>query len=78
MIYKPQKIIIEESVKQQPLTRRIVSKLPNVRVQTVEDAEEFLRSIRTLNVQINTLFLARQRGPFVRLCPGTPKHIVNS
>ena len=74
--YIPKQILIEDAVAEQPLTQRILAKLSEVPNRMIPDAEEVILSARQKSdIQTKTLLLARQRGPFLRLCPGTPKHI---
>jgi len=74
--YTPQQILIEEAVAKQPLTRQILANLSGVPTRFIPDAEDVILSARqSSDFQAETLLLAKQRGPFLRLCPGTPKHI---
>lgn len=75
--FKPVKIYIEEKIKQTALCHRILSCFPNVVAETVEDANTVLeRAAHGERAEwCNTLLLAAQRGPFLRLCPGTQNHI---
>ncbi len=69
--FQPLRIYIEESVAKEPLTQRILSRLPHTPLETIADAE----SLWSRTSPSGTLLLAKQRGPFLRYCPGTPKHI---
>lgn len=78
--YVPGKIILENAVVCEALTRVILARFPGVPVEQVNDANEFIleyeKSFHTINTLVEKpLLIARQRGPFVRLCPGTQKHI---
>jgi len=67
--YRPDKILIEAAVEDTALARRVLQRFNGVPVFGVSDARDIT------DQDCSTLILARQRGPFVRLCPGTPKHI---
>jgi len=69
--FSPDRLIIEESVAREPLVERIRQRLPQISAEFVADIEQ-LRGDRDLD---DALLLARQRGPFLRYCPGTPRHI---
>ncbi len=74
----PQKIYIEKAVKQSSFTHRIVNTFPDTPHHYVADANMLLDRARQDGNKNNwqgALLLAKQRGPFVRLCPGTQKHI---
>jgi spore photoproduct lyase len=75
-LFKPQKIIIEKSVLNCDLTRRVTSRI-DAEKMIIDDAESFIknRGQPMEPVQAKSILLARQRGPFMRFCPGTPRHI---
>jgi spore photoproduct lyase len=77
-IFQPTHIFIEESVSGLPFTQRIVAKYPHVTQETIQDANELLSAAATDCNKGNwkgRLLLAKQRGPFLRLCPGTKHHL---
>jgi len=75
--YNPVKIYVEEAIRHTALCQRVLSRFPGVAVTRIEDATTILeRAAREEKVLWqNTLLLAAQRGPFLRLCPGTINHI---
>lgn len=76
--FSPAKIYVEESVASSSLTKRILSKFPDIAREFIADANELYNKATTdLNKTgwQGRLLLAKQRGPFLRLCPGTQKHI---
>ena len=68
--FSPELIYIEEAVAQNPWTARILSNLPGTPFLVVQD-EKSLPAARPEK----SILLGRQRGPFLRLCPGTSRHI---
>ncbi len=76
--FTPQKIYIEESISHTELAKQIIGKFPHVPQESIRDANELLKiSAIPLKPESwqDTILLAKQRGPFLRLCPGTQKHI---
>ncbi|MBD3378358.1 DNA photolyase, partial [candidate division KSB1 bacterium] len=71
------KLWVEKSVKSFSFTQSIIDRL-QVSTEYIDDAEALWRqaqnSVQARDWQGHAL-LARQRGPFLRLCPGTQKHI---
>ena len=75
---KPDRIFVEASIENTILAKKIIGNIPHAIAETIADANEFLSkalSEEDISYYHNSLLLARQRGPFLRLCPGTPKHI---
>jgi len=76
--FVPRKIFIEDAVKNSNLTTRIVNAFPDKPREHLADATILLNHAQqdqNKNNWRDALLLAKQRGPFVRLCPGTQKHI---
>jgi spore photoproduct lyase len=69
--FKPTRLYIEESVATEPFTQRVQQRLPQVPCERVTEIDALWAADRLSGA----LLLARQRGPFLRFCPGTPKHI---
>ncbi len=69
-LFYPTHIYVESAVKEWPLTRRIIDNAGNVPVTEVASKESLPE-----DASRTAIFLAKQRGPFIRYCPGTPKHI---
>jgi len=67
----PSQVYLEESVVAEPLTRRVLAHLPGVPCETIPS----LDALWYRSLPGGALLLARQRGPFLRYCPGTPRHI---
>ncbi len=76
--FVPEKIYIEKSVQHTAFAKKVIAKFPKIEQSVIPDANEIL-SISLLKKEkataLKTLLLAKQRGPFLRLCPGTQKHI---
>jgi spore photoproduct lyase len=73
------RILVEEAAWDYPMTRRVLARLPGVPVTVIPD-REVLRPreaapISWLGEAKTTLFLALQKGPFWRSCPGTKEYI---
>ena len=76
--FRPAKILVEDAIKNKEFTNRILSRNPEVPIENVTDANDVIRSARADEAKASGqghLLLAKQRGPFLRLCPGTSKHI---
>ena len=76
--FVPQELIVEESVQQTELAQRILKTFSDVPIRWVENAEDiWLEAQRSSSREQwqGKVLLARQRGPFLRMCPGTQKHI---
>lgn len=66
----PAELWIDASVARSPWAQRVVAALPGVRQHLVADEKEL-----PTEPGAAALFLGRQRGPFLRYCPGTSRHI---
>jgi spore photoproduct lyase len=75
--FLPDQIFVERSVRDTDLAGRIISGYPGVRLididTTISLDSKMDRS--AFDKKRNSILLTRQRGPFLRRCPGTPKHI---
>jgi spore photoproduct lyase len=72
-----QKLWVEKSVQRYSFTQNIIDRL-QVTTTIVDDGETIWRQAQhTVHAEDwqGHVLLARQRGPFLRLCPGTSKHI---
>ncbi len=77
-IFRPAKILVEDAIKDREFVKRILARNPEVPVEFVADANETIRGAQNAEDKTSWqahLLLAKQRGPFLRLCPGTSKHI---
>ncbi len=68
--FVPDRIYIEEAVRESPWTQRILVHLPHAAVTPIPSLDQWEAPPGG-----NSILLARQRGPFLRLCPGTSRHI---
>ncbi len=67
--FAPRHVFVEEEVADLPLTKRVLSRLPGVRPVVLAEGEG---PPQLMEVEAhNALVLARQRGRFVKRCPGT-------
>lgn len=77
-LFQPSKIYIEESVAHTEWTQRILSKYQSIPQVVIHDANYLIQDVaNNLNTESwkRNILLAKQRGPFLRLCPGTQNHI---
>ena len=75
-LFYPDIIFVEESVQHSTLTERICASAPNATLKIIADVKPFYESIEQQKQENNrALVLAEQRGPFLRHCPGTQKHL---
>ena len=66
----PARLYIEEAVQNNPWTARILANLPGVERITIPDGKALPDP-----PALKSILLSRQRGPFLRYCPGTSRHI---
>lgn len=73
------RVLVEERALGYEMTRRICARLPGVPVEVISGREALRRRdadpARFFREAKTTLFLAKQRGPFWRPCPGTRDYI---
>jgi spore photoproduct lyase len=67
----PKKIIVDPSVRDERLTRRVLDRCPGVPVEEPDTADW----PDDLQRGKNTLFITRNRGEFVKPCPATPRYL---
>ncbi len=76
--FSPRQIYVEDAVADSAFTHRILQKFSDVPKKHIKDANDVLdRAAADVKKEEwhGRLLLAKQRGPFLRLCPGTQKHI---
>jgi len=77
--YQPQRLLIEREVWDTELARRIRHRLPQVPVESIKDVQEAVAAFRPkgdlLTEGKKILVIARQKGHFLKPCPGTPHYI---
>jgi spore photoproduct lyase len=66
----PQRIYIEAAVRHTPWAERILANLPTAEQFEVHNDQDLPEKPPE-----KSILLARQRGPFLRYCPGTSRHI---
>lgn len=75
----PQKIFVEQSARELPLTRQILNRCGDIPDETVADVKELIRSFNKKMVAgfdgKKVLLLCRNKGRFLEPCPGTKKHL---
>jgi spore photoproduct lyase len=69
--FRPQHMYIEAGVQHEPFCERIIRHWADVPREIIRDGQ----NLSADELGRGTLLLARQRGPFLRYCPGTSKHI---
>lgn len=73
-IFSPQKVFIASSVAEEPLTRRVLDRLPGAQHIVLPEESSLLPQV-TEEEAPHSLLLARQRGHFAKPCPGTKGYI---
>jgi len=77
--YRPERIVVQEEAWNDEATLAILEHLPGILVQTVADVEMLLPELRAASdfrtVAKRTLILARNRGSFMKECPGAGAEI---
>ena len=76
--FHPTLIYVEKEIRDSRMAQRILAKYPDLEQIEVDDATTVL-DLAAADTDKHRwrgqILLARQRGPFLRLCPGTQKHI---
>ena len=67
--FKLSKIIVEKSVSDEPLTKKILTKFNNLPLEYVDEVK-----LKKAGFKPGELLIARQKGRFIKKCPCTPKH----
>jgi spore photoproduct lyase len=77
--FTPERIFVERSVRELPLTRRLLERWPSVPRMTVDSAREAAGELSGEDDPVGAgkraLLIAQQRGPFIKRCPGTSGYI---
>jgi spore photoproduct lyase len=76
--FSPDRILIEQSVRDSELVRRVSEKCSSIHTEIINDARGITGQAhdnRQGDAGKKTLLLARQRGPFMRPCPGTSGYL---
>lgn len=76
--YKPEKILIEESVIQEPMTKRVLDTLNGIPVEKIPSTETLIAEYQqkkadgaaSFTSTKKILLLAEQKGSFLKKCPG--------
>jgi spore photoproduct lyase len=78
-IFSPERLFVERSVRDLPVTRRLLELWPSVPRLTVDSARQAAQAISAEDDPVGAgkrrLLIARQRGPFIKRCPGTSGYI---
>ena len=78
-IFSPKHIFVERSVRDLNLTRRLLERWPSVPHTPVDSAREAAAELFGEDDPVGAgkrcLLIARQRGPFIKRCPGTSGYI---
>ncbi len=71
--YEPERIFVEEAIRDSIVTRHTLQALPRTPIQPIDSLSQLLRENRPslrLGRAKRYLVLAEQKGPFFRACPG--------
>jgi spore photoproduct lyase len=72
--YHPKEIVVENSVRNSPITENVLSRAPDVPLKYVESLGEKLEEARSENPSVarakQSLVLAEHKGRFFKSCPG--------
>jgi spore photoproduct lyase len=79
LLYKPKKIYLDPSAKGYPLTEKICSAYADVPIEEIRNPRqiinEILRTPDPITFGKQFLLLTRQRGRFLKRCPGTKNYL---
>lgn len=72
-----EEIFIEKKVKNSDLARRVIKKFPQAKFFYLANLKDYFRSNPTLSIDKakRRLFIAQQKGGFLKPCPGTPHYL---
>ncbi len=77
--YHPARILVQEESWDDAITGQILQRLPDIPVQTVRDIDSLLPDLRAASdfhsAGKRTLILTRNRGDFMKICPGAGAEI---
>jgi len=76
--YRPEKILIEESVVDEPMTERVMAKLPGIPYEKIPSTDDLITEYKQnaagaasgFTAAKTFLLLAEQKGNFLKKCPG--------
>jgi len=71
--YKPDRIFVEHSVRESPITQNVLERLPEIPVEHIDSTEALLKESQqwnpTIPVAKRSLIMARHKGRFFKACP---------
>ena len=75
--YRPQRILIEKSIRDLPLTQTVIKRLKGIPVKYINQVKPLaVERVRDLWLDDQkTLLLCRNKGRFFELCPGTKNYL---
>ena len=78
LVYKPpvfNKIYIERSVEEEPMTKRICECYNNLPTEILDSSHQFVKDICSIGESKTILIVAEQKGQWLERCPGTKEHL---
>ena len=77
--YRPERVVVQDEAWHDPLTHEVLQRLSGVPTYTVQDVDTLLPELRAgsdfRTTAIRTLILTRNRGSFMKECPGAGAEI---
>lgn len=77
--YKPEKVYIDHSIREKPLTKNVLRNLPDVPREFVEDPRSIIDQVTSMSDPIGEgkkrLLITQYKGRMLKPCPGTPNAI---
>ena len=77
--FSPEHIFVERSVQDLPFTRGLLDRWPEIRPHMVRNPQQAVESLAgqpdPIGAGKRSVLIARQRGPFIKRCPGTKNYI---
>ena len=77
-IFLPKEIYVERDVADTPLAKFVLNTNPAANKHSIDSINQIINQyneIDNTHKSQNVLLIAKQRGPFLKLCPGTSRHI---
>ncbi|MBI4115654.1 MAG: hypothetical protein HY447_03660 [Candidatus Omnitrophica bacterium] len=71
-----ERIYLDQSVEEKPLSQKILQRLEGIPVEIVKDRDRFIESMQSIPLTLGKrkLWLTHFKGPFVKRCPGTDQN----
>ena len=76
--FLPYKILLDDSVRESAIAKAVLAKVSHADIKIIYDTEAEIKRVSQSRSKLEwrkSLLITRQKGPFLKLCPGTSRHI---